>query len=71
MNEMREQLKNRELQLITLGNSFEERMRQMRRMEIENKMLNEQTYILRTALGKLEQETGGTFLNVSPLSTDT
>ena len=63
--EMREHIKNKELQLKTLGDSFEERMRQIRRIEIENKMLNEQTFILKTALSKLEQETGGTFIDPS------
>ena len=63
MNNTNEHLKNKSLELTALRATFEERMQQLRRKEIENRMLYDQVDILKSAISKLEIHTGGFYLD--------
>ena len=63
LNSTKEHVKNKSLQLSALGATFEERMSQLRRKEVENRMLYDQIDILKAAISKLENETGGFYLD--------
>lgn len=65
LNDTQETLKNKSLELTSLGATFEERMKQLRRKEIENRMLYDQIDILKAAISKLEIHTGGFYLDLN------